>query len=131
MKLQIPALDAVQWALAAVAVAAACFVAWWFITAPARDAVHQAQARSENIQGQAHVASAADAAKVIDQAHATINTIEQTTRENADAIRHAPGADQPLDPGLNRVALERLCHRPTYAHSSQCLQLARPAQPSR
>ena len=131
MKLQIPALDAVQWALAALAVLVVCIAAWWLITSPAREAQEAAKGRATTIQSAANSASGRDAANITDRAHNTASTIENTTRDNADAIRNAPGANQPLNPDLNRVALERLCKRPSYARTEQCLQLARSRQPAR
>lgn len=67
----------------------------------------------------AHVAdtragTAAGATRILDQAHAAAAASQDLTRETADVIDATPGADQPLDPRLNRAGRERLRLREAY-----------------
>ncbi len=46
------------------------------------------------------------------------------TRENSDAILHAPGADAPVPAGLAGAARDGLCRRAAYRCSAECLRRA-------
>lgn len=99
----------------------------WYLNAPQR----AAEARAGGILAEEHGKAAADAGRTIDAAHNAATANETLSRENADAIRAANGASQPLDPDLNRVARERLCARAAYRGRPECVQLLGPAEPSR
>lgn len=79
---------------------------------PARRAAAGAKA-------EAHVAgtragTAAGSTRILDQAHAAAAASQDLTRETADVISSTPGADQPLDPHLNRAGRERVRLREAY-----------------
>ncbi|MBP6876547.1 MAG: hypothetical protein KBC34_00875 [Phenylobacterium sp.] len=70
----------------------------------------------------AHARSATDAAGAIAARAGRDAATDTLTRENADAIRSAPGAGQVLDPHLNRAGLDALCLRDAYRAAPACLR---------
>lgn len=88
-----------------------------------------AEAKVGAAMGEARGRSAADAGAVTDRAHDFATSSEALTRENADAIRQAPGADQRLSRELNAVGRRGVCLQPAYRSSSECMQLLGRAQP--
>lgn len=107
------------------------WAAWWFIIIrPAENAAKAEVATAEGSFATARTESARDAIGVQDRALGEAATTEQTSKENADAIHQAPGADVRLDPALNRTARERLCNRASYRDRPECVQLARRAKPA-
>lgn len=80
------------------------------------------EARLGKNQTGAALASGADAVETIGDQQGREAAADQLTRENADAIRNAPGADAPVDPALDAVARERLCRRAAYRVRPECLQ---------
>ena len=75
-------------------------------------------------QTEAALASGADAVDAVGDVGARAAASDRMTKENSDAIRSAPGADQPVDPALDTIARQRLCQRAAYRGSEQCLQHA-------
>jgi hypothetical protein len=120
-------LSPAAWGIVVLLALAALVFAWWVFTAPQRAAA----AKAGQTIAEGHTKGAADAVGINDKARTTAQQSEDLTRENADAIRQAPGADVRLDPDLNRTGRERLCNRPAYAGRPECLQHAGGAQPSR
>lgn len=119
-----------RWAIVAgIALVAVCLIVW-VLTEPGRANQRAAEARTAGAMSEARAGSAAQAGQILDGAHANATTSEALSRENADAIAQAPGADQRLDPGLNRAARERMCHRPAYRLSAECVQLLGRPQPA-
>ena len=96
---------------------------WWIVTEPGRANQRAAEAQTSSAMSGARAGSAAEAGKILDGAHADATTSEALSRENADAIAQAPGADQRLDPGLNDAARRGMCKRRAYRHSDECVQL--------
>lgn len=91
----------------------------WILGAPAREAAQRAQ--TTIAEGQA--AAGRDAIGINEKARDAAEASKDLDRKNADEIRKAPGADQPLDPDLNRTGNLRVCHRAAYRCSSKCVQL--------
>jgi hypothetical protein len=81
-----------------------------------------AAAKIEAALAQSRTTSAHDAVEITATGAARDAQTDATTRENADAIHHAPGADQRLDPGLNAAGLHGLCLRAAYHSRPECLQ---------
>lgn len=79
---------------------------------PARRAASQAKADTHVADTRA--GTAAGATRILDQAHAAAAASQDLTRETADVLDSMPGADQPLDPRLNRAGRERLRLREAY-----------------
>lgn len=111
-----------------VALVIVCAGLWWATGGARRDA---AIAKANAAFSDSKAKSGADAGQTLDKAHQASTDNEALSRENADAIRNAPGADQRLDPSLNRAALERLCRREAYRNEPDCLQFTGRAKPSR
>lgn len=114
--------------LAAIAAAIVAALLVWFVIAGwmhARRAA--AEGRVGAVMGEAHGKSAAEAGAIIDGAHAASVQSEALSRENADAIRSAQGADQALDPALNDAGRRSLCRRPSYRRTTECVQLLGPS----
>jgi hypothetical protein len=86
-------------------------------------------ARVDSQLSQSRTASAGEAAVIQDKARNEAGASEQLSRDNANVIQAAPGADVRLSPDLNRAALERVCRRAAAARRPECLQFAGSAQP--
>lgn len=98
-------------ALAALAILAASFL----------HGQHKAaQAKVDAEMGRARSQSTSEAMATVERANAFQDQSEALSRENENAIRQAPGADQPLPYDLNRAARERLCHREAYRRLPEC-----------
>lgn len=102
----------------------------WFATEPGRQKARAEQARAAAALAGARTASAANAAQITDQAASAAISSETLSKETANAIAQAPGAGQRLDPGLNDAGRRRLCLRPAYAGTPDCLQLLGRAEPA-
>lgn len=124
------ALSPTGWALAAMLAIAAILAAWWVLTEPGRARHRAAEAELGARLSDARTESARDAVTIQGNAAQAAAESEQLSRESADVIRNTPGADQRLDPRLNRVGRERLCLRAAYRNRPECVQLARGAQPA-
>jgi hypothetical protein len=96
----------------------------------AKSCADQRTARSKAAvaEGQAAAATASgrDAATTVADRAAIDATTDQLTRENADAIRQAKGADAPVDPAVRDAGFSGLCRRAAYSQHPRCLQHARP-----
>jgi len=115
----------------AVALAVVLLAAWWLLSSNARHKREAAEARAGQAMSEARTESGAQAGVILDRAHERAAASEQLSRETADAIQAAPGADVRLDPGLNRAALERVCKRASAAGLPECMQYADRAKPAR
>jgi hypothetical protein len=80
------------------------------------------QSRVSDLQAEAAFNSATDAVGSVGGLHGRDTRTDDLTRENSNAIRSAPGAGAPVDPGLRSAGLDSLCRRPAYSGSEQCLQ---------
>lgn len=87
------------------------------------------EARVGQAQSQARTRSAGEATEIIARGADRDAATDEITRRNEDAIAHAPGAGQRLDPGLNRAGRLGLCQYAAYRDSPECVQLAPPAKP--
>lgn len=123
-------LSPTYWLIVLAVAALAIFGIWWMVTEPGRANQRTAEAQTSGAMSGARAGSAAEAGKILDGAHANATTSEALSRENADAIAQAPGAGQRLDPGLNRAGRERVCLRPAYRLSAECVQLLGRPQPA-
>lgn len=121
------ALTPTAWLVTAGLVVVIIVAAWWLIIGgPANDRKNAALARAEATLASARTEAASEAAIITDAAHGAATASEALSRESANVIQSAPGADVRLDPDLNRIARERLCRRVSYAQSPQCLDNVRP-----
>lgn len=118
------------WVAVAAVVLALVLLAAWFVTEPGRARQRAAEAEVSAKLSDARTRSAGEAIAIQDAASDAAARSEQLSRETADAIRNAPGADQRLDPDLNRAARQRLCLRAAYRERPECVQLARGAEPA-
>lgn len=118
-----------SWIAAGVAVLLIAGFGWWVLTEPGRANQRAADARAEAALGGSRTVSAQQAAVTLDQAHTAAAAAAQLSRESADVIQAAPGADQALDPRLNRTGRQRLCLRDAYRHRPECLQQPGGAEP--
>jgi hypothetical protein len=82
------------------------------------------ESRLSKGQTGAAIASGADAVETVGDVGARAAESDRLTKENSDAIRSAPGAAVAVDPALDALARKRLCQRPAYRGSEQCLQHA-------
>jgi hypothetical protein len=120
------------WAAVIVITLAAALGMGWFVTEPGRANRRAAEAGASSEMSGARAGAAADAGAILDDTHSAETQSEALSRENADAILQAPGADQRLDPELNRTARERLCERAAYRGRPECaVQQHGGAQPPR
>lgn len=77
-------------------------------------------------QAGAAIQSGHDAADTIGNRMADDADTDAITRENADVIRNARGADAPVDPDADAAGLRSLCRRAAYRRDPQCVQHADP-----
>jgi hypothetical protein len=84
------------------------------------------RAEVSDSQAGATAASGADAVGTVGAVADRDADTDQLTRENADAIRNAPGASAPIDPDLRGVGLASLCRRAAYRSRAECVQYASP-----
>lgn len=73
-------------------------------------------------QTEAMGASAADAIAAVGDVSERAADSDDLTRENADAISNAEGADAPVHPAVRDAGLSSMCQRAAYRDSQQCLQ---------
>jgi len=123
--------DLWAWIAAGLALTGTIILIGWFVTEPGRARQRAAEARAARVIAEGQAKAGGDAVIILDGALGDAQHSEDQSRENADAIRKAPGADQRLSPDLNRVARERLCNRPSYRGRPECMQLIDRANPSR
>lgn len=121
---------AATWWTLAVAGVVAVLLLWWLLASleTARNAAREAQAGATlaGARGQA----GGEAIVIQDGALTAAVQSESLRRESSDVIHQASGADQRLDPDLNRTARERLCLREAYRGRPECaLQPAGRAKP--
>jgi hypothetical protein len=84
------------------------------------------EARLSKGQTGAALASGADAVDTVGDVSARAAASDALTKENADAIRSAPGAAVPVDPALHGAGLAGLCRRAAYRGRPECLQQPAP-----
>jgi hypothetical protein len=114
----------------AAAIAAVMILGIVFFLVLAWDASRRAagEARVGAAMGEARGKSAAEAVETVAAGAARDAATDDITRENADAIHRAPGADQAVHPDVHRAGLASLCRRAAYRGSEQCVQLLGPAE---
>lgn len=66
----------------------------------------------------------------LDKAHQGAAADRQTHEDNAHANSAAPGADQPLDPNLNRSGRRGMCQHDVNRCTAACVQLLGKPDPS-
>ena len=99
------------------------FVVWWVLVRPASAQQAAAQARVAAVVSSATAGAAQDTVHTIvihDQAAAAISA---QTQENDHAIRSAPGATTPVDPGFTSALHSALCMRGSYQREPDCAAL--------
>lgn len=113
-------LSPTRWAMVGVIVLVAVLAIWWVLTEPGRANRRAAEARADGAFSAGRTTSAVEAGRIAGAAHEAAQASETLSRETADALRHVQGADQRLDPDLNRAARERLCLRAAYRDRAEC-----------
>ena len=83
-----------------------------------------AETRVERAGADALANSAADAVGAVGGLQTRDLSGDQTTRENDDAIRSAPGAGAPVDPAVRGAGIDSLCKRAAYRDDRRCVQRA-------
>ena len=84
--------------------------------------VAQTEAKLGRNQTGAAIASGSDAVETVGDVSTRATETDTTTRENADAIRKADGADVPVADGAHAAGMWALCKRPAYRGREQCMQ---------
>lgn len=72
---------------------------------------------------------ASDVTAITDAAATRDQSVIIIREQNREAIRTAPGSDEPLDPALVRAGRVGLCRRASYADAPECVAL-RPVHPA-
>jgi hypothetical protein len=83
-----------------------------------------AEASLSNETGKAVSDSGKDAVGAVEAVSGRNSAIDEITRENADEIRKAEGADALVNPAAHGAGLDSLCRRAAYRCTEQCLQRA-------
>lgn len=114
------------------AIAAAAIVAIGIVVyvagSPGRRDV--AAARAGAALATSRAASGAEATETIAQAADRDAAGDKLTQETAHAILSAPGADQRLDPSVERALRDGLCRRAVYRGRPECVQQPGAVEPS-
>jgi hypothetical protein len=118
------------WSAGLIGLILAVVVIGWLVSAPGRARRETVAARTETALSRSRTESAQAAGVTLDQAHDQQTASETLSRETADVLQVAPGADVRLNSDLNRVGRERLCRRAAYRGRPECLQYAPGAQPT-
>ena len=84
--------------------------------------IAKTETRLSKGQTGAALESGADAVGTVGDVGDRASTSDQLTRENADDIRNAPGADAPVDPAVHAAGLRALCTRAAYRGRPECVQ---------
>lgn len=86
-----------------------------------------AQSRVERSQGEAASNSAADAINTVSRSGESERASEDLTRSNEQEIRHADGANDPVNPASRDAGRRALCMRRAYRDDPQCKLLKPPS----
>jgi type II secretory pathway component PulM len=134
-----PQLRVARWGviagIAAIALAAICFAAWWLIIRPANARADAAQAHVQAATSAGTAAAAQDTLKIVVAHDGIAAAIDALTRENDHAIHAAPGATESVGADLDRAGRAALCLRRAYQSDPGCAALrgdgggVGPAQP--
>lgn len=100
--------------------------AWWLWSSLAGGKAARVEADLGREQTSAAIESGADAVDTVGGQQAAETETDRVTKENADAIRNAPGAAAPVDPALSDAARRGLCRRAAYRERPECLQYTAP-----
>ena len=119
--LRAPLLGVARWVWIAVALGLTVLVAWWLVATLTSGSTARTQARLGKNQTEAALASGTDAVQSVGRTVEYERRVDVITRETERVIREAPGADAPIDPDLQRLAIERLCLRTAYREHPDCL----------
>lgn len=87
-----------------------------------RDATTEAKISSG--QAGAAIESGAEAVDMLGNRADADAATDETTRENANAIHHADGADAPVAAGARDAGLRSLCKRSAYRDDPKCVRFA-------
>lgn len=98
-------------------------VYWAVFIRPDQLKADAAQAKAETTVAKGEAAKAADAARIVENTHEILRTIERTTITNERQIRAADGAEQPMAPDVVRAGRAALCLRHAYKLHPACNQL--------
>lgn len=99
---------------------AAAFLLYHFVTGPSRARKDAAVATATAVTAEGQKAAAQDTIKIIVDTQATHGRIDIVTKENADAIRSAVGADEQVGAAVHNAGIHALCLRDTYRLQPAC-----------
>lgn len=119
--LRAPLLGVARWIWIAAAFGLTVLAAWWLVATLTSGSTARTQARLSKNQTEAALASGTDAVQSVGRTVEYERHVDVITRETERVIREAPGADAPIDPDLQRLAIERLCERTAYREHPDCL----------
>lgn len=118
--------DRLGWLAVALAVLALAIGTWWILTEPGRQRARAIEAQTGQVLADGRREAATDAISVITGSHDRDASIDLQTQENANAIRNAPGADVPHDPGLDSATRRAICMRASARTDPACVALLHP-----
>lgn len=99
---------------------------WWVVSSLAGGKHAEVQAKlNANIAGAA-LDSGHDATNTVGQVGERQSQTDQLTKEDADAIKSALGADVKLAPPVHAAGIRGLCKRAAYRLDPQCLRPVNP-----
>lgn len=109
-------------AMGALVMLVICLAAWWLVATLVGGKTAKVEARINQNQTAAAIASGSDAVETIGRQIAAEDEDDVITKGNADEIRNAQGADAPVDPDVAGAGRRGLCRRAAYRDSPECLQ---------
>lgn len=119
--LRAPLFGMARWIWIIAALALAVLAVWWVVATLTDSSTAKTEARLSENQTEAALANGTDAVQSVGRTTEYERRVDIITRETERVIREAPGADAPIDPDLQRLAIERLCLRTAYREHPECL----------
>ena len=99
---------------------------WWGYSSLTSGKAAKVESKLNRETANAAIESGTDAVNTVGAVGASAEQSDQIGRENADAIRNAPGASAPVDPAANAAGLRSLCRRAANRERAECLQRVTP-----
>lgn len=117
-----PLFGMARWIWVTTALVLITLAVWWVVAALTDSSTAKTEARLNQNQTEAALANGTDAVQSVGRTTEYERRVDIITRETERVIREAPGADAPIDPDLQRLAIERLCLRTAYREHPECVQ---------
>jgi hypothetical protein len=114
---------------AAVAFLLLAIAAWWFLTEPGRQRARAAQAEAGQTIAEGDSRATEKAARAASDLAERTNDRNDLSRKNRDDILKAPGASDPVSPGVHDAQLRAQCLHDINRDDPVCIRLRKAGSP--